>query len=428
MLFGRLFVSSVFGGLLDLRAAAAAAAKLAGFEAVLTEGHVAQPVAVREALAREIAACDTYLGLFDRRRGSVPATGTADHRAITEEELRLAREQGLRCLVFLSRADAGSREPALAEFLAREVTDYAGGLWTRPYDGESGLRREIVAGLAGLRPRVVLGIDAPAGVRARSPSARAMPRRGPGICAWRNTWWLRGDLYLTTELPPGIETPPGTGRARWRSIRDGWSRCGTAMPSAPAPRSRAKALPSFLPAPAKVSVRRRRTCGLACTMASLVSAAFKRDATRLRGRSISQPRRRGRMLCLQGPPPRGRDPRLRGSRRRPLASGRTGQPGNRSAEKVPARRCRGGPSTFADRPGGCRRAGDSRGSDDPHAAGDTNRAQRTTKALELAMVLRPIGLEVGLSPGISLTRDSRTPPPPGSCNRGAPCLVSRARR
>ncbi len=160
MLFGRLFISSVFGGLLDLRAAAAAAAKLAGFEPVLTETHVAQPLAVRDALTREIDACDTYLGLFDQRRGTVPKTGTADHRAITEEELRLARERGLRCLVFLSRDAAGTRDPRLTEFLDREVTDYAAGLWTRPYDGEAGLRREIVAALAALRPRLVLALEA----------------------------------------------------------------------------------------------------------------------------------------------------------------------------------------------------------------------------------------------------------------------------
>jgi hypothetical protein len=109
---------------------------------VLTEAQIAQPTTVRDALARELGHCDTYLGLFDRRRGTVPPAGTADHRAITEEEFRLARQLGLRCLVFLSRADASAREPALAEFLERQVTDYATGLWTRSYVGETHLRRE----------------------------------------------------------------------------------------------------------------------------------------------------------------------------------------------------------------------------------------------------------------------------------------------
>jgi hypothetical protein len=163
MLLGRVFISSVFGGLLDLRAAAAAAAKLAGLDPVLTETQIALPAAVRDALARELGACDTYLGLFHQRRGTVPEAGTLDHRAITEEEFRLARVLGLRCLVFLSKAGDGAREPALAEFLDREVTDYATGLWTRPYDGEAGLRREIVAALAGLRPRIVLSLDPTAG-------------------------------------------------------------------------------------------------------------------------------------------------------------------------------------------------------------------------------------------------------------------------
>jgi hypothetical protein len=157
MQLGRVFISSVFGGMLDLRDTAAWAARLVGLEPVLTERQVAQPGSVREALGREIAACDTYVGLFDRRRGTVPQGSEEDHpRAITEEEFALARERGLRCLVFLSRAAAADREPGLNEFLDAEVTDYRGGLWTRPYDDPDALRREIAAGLAALQPRAVL--------------------------------------------------------------------------------------------------------------------------------------------------------------------------------------------------------------------------------------------------------------------------------
>jgi hypothetical protein len=163
MRLGRVFISSVFGGLVDLRAQAAAAARLAGLEPVLTEYQIAQPGPVREALSREIASCDTYVGLFDTRRGSVPDSGTHDHRAITEEELALAREWGLRCLVFLSRAEDGEREPGLAQFLAREVTDYASGVWARYYGTPADLRREMVAALAALRPRVVLALGCGAG-------------------------------------------------------------------------------------------------------------------------------------------------------------------------------------------------------------------------------------------------------------------------
>ncbi|HYU32910.1 MAG TPA: DUF4062 domain-containing protein, partial [Thermoanaerobaculia bacterium] len=158
MQIGRVFISSVFGGMLDLRAIAAEAARLVGLEPVLTEHQVAQPGSVREALEREIAACDTYVGLFDRRRGTVPPSGTRDHRAITEEEFALAREHGLRCLVFLSRAEAADREPGLNDFLETEVTEYSSGLWTRPYIDKDALLREIAAGLAALRPRVVLAL------------------------------------------------------------------------------------------------------------------------------------------------------------------------------------------------------------------------------------------------------------------------------
>jgi tetratricopeptide (TPR) repeat protein len=168
MRLGRVFISSVFGGMLDVRRSAAEAAALLGLETVLTEEHVAQPGTVRAALDREIGLCDTYVGLFAQRRGTVPPAGTADHRAITEEELRLAREKGLRCLVFLSRDGAASREPGLAEFLDREVSDYATGVWARPYDTQESLRREIAAALAAVRPRMVLSLQpGPAGLQAR---------------------------------------------------------------------------------------------------------------------------------------------------------------------------------------------------------------------------------------------------------------------
>jgi len=156
MTLGRVFVSSVFGGMLDLRQTAAAAVRLAGLDPVLTENLVAQPGTVQAALRREIESCDTYLGLFDRRQGTVPPTGTPDHRAITEEEFRLARKLGLRCLVFLSRDGASSREPGLDEFLKSEVGDYATGIWARPYDTPESLRREIVAAVSAVRPRVAL--------------------------------------------------------------------------------------------------------------------------------------------------------------------------------------------------------------------------------------------------------------------------------
>jgi hypothetical protein len=112
MELGRVFISSVFGGMRDLRQLAADAARLVGLEPVLTERQVAKAGAVRGALAREIERCDTYVGLFDRRRGTVPASGT-DARAITEEEFRIARELGLRRLVFISDIDATDRDPEL---------------------------------------------------------------------------------------------------------------------------------------------------------------------------------------------------------------------------------------------------------------------------------------------------------------------------
>jgi tetratricopeptide (TPR) repeat protein len=212
MQLGRVFISSVFGGLLELRATAAAAARLAGLDPVLTELHVAQPQSVREALARELAACDSYVGLFNRRRGTVPATGTADQRAITEEEFRVARELGLRCLVFLSRVGdggdgdslgKGQREPGLAEFLDREVTDYAGGVWARPYDSAEALRREVVAGLATLRPRLVLALGRePAAPGRAAPGGLAATLHLGGVQpAWGG---VRSLGPVAVELHPGV--------------------------------------------------------------------------------------------------------------------------------------------------------------------------------------------------------------------------------
>ena len=103
MRLGRVFVSSVFGGMLDLRQAAAEAAALLGLEPVLTERHVAQPEAVRTALARELALCDTYVGLFVSWRARCRPQGRRIIAPITEEEFRVARGLGLRVLVFLSR-------------------------------------------------------------------------------------------------------------------------------------------------------------------------------------------------------------------------------------------------------------------------------------------------------------------------------------
>jgi hypothetical protein len=61
--------------------------------------------------------------------------------------------------VFLSKADRSERDPGLNDFLDSEVTEYRSGVWPRYYDDEAALRHEIVAGLASVRPRVVLKIS-----------------------------------------------------------------------------------------------------------------------------------------------------------------------------------------------------------------------------------------------------------------------------
>ncbi|HEX3128297.1 MAG TPA: DUF4062 domain-containing protein, partial [Thermoanaerobaculia bacterium] len=83
MQLGRVFISSAFRDMLDLREAAAEAVRLVGLEPVPAEHHLAQSGSVRDALEREIRHCNTYVGIFDRRRGTVPP---GSGRAITEEE------------------------------------------------------------------------------------------------------------------------------------------------------------------------------------------------------------------------------------------------------------------------------------------------------------------------------------------------------
>ncbi len=158
MELGRVFISSVFRGMLGLRQLAADATRLVGLEPVNAEFLTGQSNPVGDILTREIERCDTYVGLFDKHRGTVPVSGT-DARAITEEEFRLAREHGLRRLVFISETGSADRDPELKAFLDREVSEYSSGVWARYYKDEASLAREIAAALSVLRPRVVLTLS-----------------------------------------------------------------------------------------------------------------------------------------------------------------------------------------------------------------------------------------------------------------------------
>ncbi len=150
---GRLFISSVFGGMADLRQRVEDSARLLGFTPVLAEDLIAQSDDVAFVLEREIAHCDTYVGLFSTRRGTVP---DGEHWAITEQEYLLAGERGLRRLVFLD-AD-GKPERELDQFLKGQVHPYRGGVYPNVYHDESELELGVTAALAALRPQLVLWI------------------------------------------------------------------------------------------------------------------------------------------------------------------------------------------------------------------------------------------------------------------------------
>jgi tetratricopeptide (TPR) repeat protein len=157
---GRVFISSAFRGMGPLRQRVAETARSLGITPVLTEALVGQPESVAEVLARELAACDTYVGLFAWWRGSVPSGVDA---AITEKEYRRARAGGLRCLAFIDDSEEARRDPAFQRFLDEEVRNYHMGVYSRPYATEAQLAAEVTAALSALRPEVVLELGGPAG-------------------------------------------------------------------------------------------------------------------------------------------------------------------------------------------------------------------------------------------------------------------------
>ena len=101
---------------------------------MLTENHIAQASTVRDLLASADPECDTYWASSTAAaaRSPTPERRSPRHRrggASPRAEL------GLRCLVFLSKAE--DREPGLSEFIEREVSAYATGVWPRYFDTPS---------------------------------------------------------------------------------------------------------------------------------------------------------------------------------------------------------------------------------------------------------------------------------------------------
>jgi tetratricopeptide (TPR) repeat protein len=179
---GTVFVSSVFGGLLARRQQVKAAAGLLGFEALLPEDYTALPRDVASTLALSLAGCDTYVGLFAWRRGTLPKDELA---AITEQEFRLARHYGLRRLVFIDQRADAERDPLLEDFLREEAAAYRGGVYPRPYADEQALSLALTSALSALRPRVSLAIG----------------REG---AAWHATLYLSGLHPALGEAPDSL--------------------------------------------------------------------------------------------------------------------------------------------------------------------------------------------------------------------------------
>jgi tetratricopeptide (TPR) repeat protein len=151
---GSVFVSSVFGGMKTLRERVERAARTLGLEPVMSEQLVAQSADVATVLRRTLTSCDTYVGLFSHRRGTVPG----GERAITEQEFFLARELGLRTLVFIDGEPDGIRDPGLDAFLRVHVHPYRGGVYPNVYADEQELGVQLSAALSSLLPSLTLWI------------------------------------------------------------------------------------------------------------------------------------------------------------------------------------------------------------------------------------------------------------------------------
>ncbi|HRC85906.1 MAG TPA: DUF4062 domain-containing protein, partial [Thermoanaerobaculia bacterium] len=213
---GRVFVSSVFGGMLDLRRRAAELIRELGMEPVLMEDALAHDSAIGARLEAELAGCDLYLGVFDRKRGTVPPGGATEGRSITEEEFHQASRLGLRRLAFYSLVGPGERDPELQSFLDREVGDFRSGVWPRPYQDEAALRRDLVASLSAARPRLALGLErGPGGLQAslflsglgRAWSGPAVVGPEPLPEAGSEADWLE----LLLRLPPAAQGEAAAG-------------------------------------------------------------------------------------------------------------------------------------------------------------------------------------------------------------------------
>lgn len=204
----RVFVSSAFRGRMEDRRRIAEAAGLAGFEVSLTELLVSGSRPVREVIEAELEDCDTYVGLFGERRGTLlEAAGVPENewRSITEWEFQRAKELGLPRLALY---DAESTPPAAVQSL---VSNFHHGVYAVIFRGAEELRHAVTSALSWRRPRVVLNLWREPGTQALQPASPAGTTPNPGLRGAGSVWaqlrlgWMRPALKVPDPAPAPID-------------------------------------------------------------------------------------------------------------------------------------------------------------------------------------------------------------------------------
>jgi hypothetical protein len=154
----RVYISSTFDDLEEIREGVAKALRLHSHEVVAMEDYVAQDARPLDACLRDVAASDVYVGIFAFRYGHIPNhPDNPNHLSITELELEQAGRSRIPRLVFVLKDDASwpanrfdSQDPAgdggarIAALRTRLLKDHL----VKQFSTESELENLVTASVA----------------------------------------------------------------------------------------------------------------------------------------------------------------------------------------------------------------------------------------------------------------------------------------
>lgn len=185
------FISSVVGGLEDVRAAAAAAVSASGLHPIRSEELSADPASSQRALLDQVAAAEYYLLLLGARYGDTGSGETSP----TEDEYAEAMRLGKPILVLVQEVEL---EPLQRQFLERIRGSWGDGVFYGTFTGADEVSAKVAQALARQRSAVVE--DAPAAAERALLLAGEESRRG-----WHESATVRvafAPLRKTTLLDP----------------------------------------------------------------------------------------------------------------------------------------------------------------------------------------------------------------------------------